>query len=125
MEMKWEEWAKQFNQANEDKQIEQQIVRKELSCLVCTQGWLYVRSIAKFLLASYECPPPINSEDKEKWESYTRTKWAIDKLLTTVESLGGPEAPLQKKRKPLNNADNRPPTRKPKSSTNRRATSRK
>lgn len=107
----------------EELEISEAVVKKHCRTLVASESWVYLAGIARLILAEYECAPPAREDDKEKWDTYCKTKWALDKLFATVTRLAKGSDPFESKRKL--NVDYGPPASKPVRSSNRRATSKR
>lgn len=86
----------------------QKNVQAELRLLTSSQSWPYVVGIAHAILKDYECTPKATTED---WQKYTTMKWALDKLLSTVQTLAAEPIPEPPKAGPLHADVRRKPTR--------------
>lgn len=87
----------------------QKDVQRKLRDLTACDGWPYLGFISHSILKEYECQPPAKGEECTKWDTYTRMKWALDKLLGTVRTLAAQEIPEPPQRVGrVQNANNRP-----------------
>lgn len=72
-------------------------VQEKIRDLVASPGYVYVKAMGRQVLSKYVCPPPAKPEDQAQWETYTRMKYAIDKLFLDVEAVAAQIVPNQDK----------------------------
>lgn len=93
-------------------------VQEKLRDLVAHPGYPYLKAMGRTILEKYACQPPSGPlEEQAKWETYTRMKWAIDKLFLDVDSLAATTIPNQDKVPDATNRRNQFNTRAPGSSS--------